>query len=196
MERHAYGIVSIRIVYSYTKLLMRYSLILIIFFCTGCAGVSQGNLEWYKNAIRYQTIGKPGDLYWEDFSSGENASLESPLKAFEILLNTQVFSHRRVGMMQYPSMQGKAFDIVMIQPRAREAFLYLIEKGYVAGQLYGLCGLYHIAISDFHKHAWNYVSSKEMVWVEYYDDTSSYMIQDVISAPGQQEGEVCLEFVE
>lgn len=180
----------------YTKLAMRFSQILLILLLASCSGEIQNDSAWYESAIRYQSTGKPGDLYWEDFASGENASLDTPLKAFEILLNTQIFSHSRVGMMQYPSIQGKALNVVMEQPAAKEAFVHLIEKGHIAGQLYGLCGLYYLSKSDFDNYAKSYVTSKEKIWVEYYDNISSFSVKDIIAEAGELAGEVCSDFIE
>jgi hypothetical protein len=81
------------------------------------------------------------------------------------------------------SNQAKAFNIVLEQQQAKQAFDFLIEHGELAGKLYGLCGLYHTSPGEFDIMIKSYISSLDTVLVEYYDDTSNFYVRDIVYQP-------------
>ena len=62
--------------------------------------------------------------------------------AHAFLLTTNVFAGPAVGVGGETSSQARAFGHLLDDPLAAGAFEDLVLRGDIAGQLYGLCGLY------------------------------------------------------
>lgn len=88
-------------------------------------------------------------------------------KAFEALLKTNIFEEELVGAGAKRPAQYKAFQILIQQPDAKEAFLDLLQRGRLPGQLYALCGLYLLDAPAFKEQVAHFVKSKEKVWYFY-----------------------------
>ncbi len=107
-------------------------------------------------------------------------TFERPLSrevAFEILLKTDVFARviaggpairvssgdENFGVLA-PSSQSVAFHVLREETDAREVFLDLLDRGTLAGQLYGLCGLYLVDREEFHARLPKYLSEQAPVY--------------------------------
>ena len=151
------------------RLLTLYLLVGIGAMHWGCTETPQ---PWYEQARTYAAFEEPPGMtdledgrvrIKIDFADSDQASLETVKDAYEILLNTHEFAPGYVGMTSMPSRQGLAFNLILVQPDALEAFKALIRRGYPAGQLYGLCGLYFIAPDAFRQRVELFRTSSDSV---------------------------------
>ena len=62
--------------------------------------------------------------------------------AYDLLLTTDVFASAAVGIAGSVSQQVEAFREILDADQAEQLFVSLQTDGQVAGQLYGVCGLY------------------------------------------------------
>ena len=67
---------------------------------------------------------------------------EEPAHLHELLLKTTLFEARYVGAGANRSRGSTAFQTILKHRDAAGCFQDLVERGHLAGQLCGLCGLY------------------------------------------------------
>jgi hypothetical protein len=135
----------------------------LLFCCLALAGSQPATATpWYATVDH--SLQRPPDAgeSW-DFANG---SFEGPLSretAFEILLKTDTFASSHVGSDGTLSTQVRAFRRVLAEPDAASAFGDLVRRGRMAGQLYGLSGLYLTDRAAFERAVTPYRSSTESV---------------------------------
>jgi hypothetical protein len=103
----------------------------------------RASVPWYDDV-------RPRPLEWlqprrdAGASPFEGLRSDDPRKrVLQFLMETGHFVATGVGIGGDPPAQAGAFGIILLdQPEAAEAFGAVVDRGDVAGQLYGLCGLY------------------------------------------------------
>src|SRR5215208_2383169 len=78
----------------------------------------------------------------EPMPSEELDAPEPVRRAYSLLRSTEMFSSPYVGFGGVPSCEVLAFQSILNSPVADGVFKRLIEQATLAGQLYGLSGLY------------------------------------------------------
>jgi hypothetical protein len=118
--------------------------------------------QWYLKVD--PTLQQPpdADMSW-DFADGEFPDRLTRESAFEILLKTDTFASTHVSADGRLSTQARAFRRVLDDPEASSAFGDLVRRGRMAGQLYGLLGLYLTDRAEFDREVGRYRHSKEPV---------------------------------
>jgi hypothetical protein len=127
-------------------------------FCIGCATVSSAHAPlptsrpatiaaWYSavdatvtpQEQRARAVGYPDLL----------SAAPTREEAQRLLLRTDCFAGPLVGYGGEVSRQVRAFGRLLAEPDAPAAFRDLVQRGQIAGQLYGLCGLYLLDREQF-----------------------------------------------
>ncbi|MGE3167031.1 MAG: hypothetical protein AB7O52_19160 [Planctomycetota bacterium] len=171
---------------------MRYLVLIVLLL--GCRSMEP---RWHA---RIACDARP-ELDAEDYTSFALAdldvaySMEPPFSkeaAFEILLNTRVFARSCDGGPPLkgafkPSPQSAAFAELCREEGARDIFLDLIERAHVAGQLYGLCGLYLVDREEFIRRLPTYVSLHTRIYFANGCIHSFVAVADIVRADGHED---------
>jgi hypothetical protein len=135
----------------------------LLFCCIALAGCQHAPARpWYTTVDH--TLQRPPDANesW-DFANGPFQGELSRETAFELLLKTDIFASTAIGSDGVLSNQVRAFRRLLAEPDAAAAFGDLVRRGRMAGQLYGLSGLYLTDSAAFERAVTPYRHSTESV---------------------------------
>jgi hypothetical protein len=110
-----------------------------------------------------------------------NEQFEEPRAAFALLLNTKWFKSRLTGIAGTPSSHYIAFNTLLDQKDATGIFEDLLERGYRAGQLYALCGLYITNRSLFEANVDKFTTVSDSVRVLRHDMFDKRSVSDIVT---------------
>jgi hypothetical protein len=126
--------------------LIHIALITIFFSSVTCGSRDQAEMQDSESAIQAEV-----SEYLESFPKGSGEISMSRQQAIAFLLRTNVFADSAIGISGVTSNQVAAFRILLREPDADTLFKQLLQEGQIAGQLYGLCGLYWTDRSEMMK---------------------------------------------
>jgi hypothetical protein len=101
-------------------------------------------------------------------------------KSFVILRDATHFQSAYIGLVGFPSCQAIAFQVIVESPEADLVF----KAATLAGQLYGLCGVYFTDREFFDRAVNDYAKRDDSIQTEFGDVLSSMPVSDIIERPG------------
>lgn len=119
----------------------------------------------------------------EPVPSEELDAPEPVRRAYSLLRSAEAFSSPYVGFGGTPSCEVMAFQRILNSPVADGVFKRLIEQATLAGQLYGLSGLYFTDSRSFAAQVDRYRKIKEPVRTRDGCFTSEVPVMAVVDAP-------------
>jgi hypothetical protein len=152
----------------------------LLFCCIALAGCQHAPARpWYTTVDH--TLQRPPDANesW-DFANGPLQGELSRETAFELLLKTDIFASTAIGSDGVRSNQVRAFRRLLAEPDAAAAFGDLVRRGRMAGQLYGLSGLYLTDPAAFERALPAYRNSTETVWTFFGCSMARYPVAELI----------------
>ena len=104
------------------------------------------------------------DDFLHDASPPEHLEwTEEPARSHELLLKTTLFEARFIGTGANRSSGSTAFQTILKHRDAAGCFKDLLERAHLAGQMYGLCGLYLVDRATYEVAVEPYRESRDRV---------------------------------
>lgn len=119
----------------------------------------------------------------EPVPSEELDAPETVRRAYSLLRSAEVFSSPYIGFGGEPSCEVMAFQRILDSPVADGMFKKLIEQATLAGQLYGLSGLYFTDSRSFAAQVDRYRKMKEPVKTQNGCIISEEPVMAVVDVP-------------
>ncbi|HSK77332.1 MAG TPA: hypothetical protein VLQ45_12840 [Thermoanaerobaculia bacterium] len=124
----------------------------------------------------------------EPVPSEELDAPETVRRAYSLLRSAEVFSSPYIGFGGEPSCEVMAFQRILDSPVADGMFKRLIEQATLAGQLYGLSGLYFTDPGSFVAQVDRYGKMKKPVRTQNGCIISEEPVMAIVEAPRSRYG--------
>lgn len=108
---------------------------------------------------------------------------KTPQEAYQVLVNTEVFADIAVSYHGETPPEIFAFRMILEEPGASGIFKSLLKEGYLAGQLYGLCGLYLTDREKFNSVVDSYRVNKQTVMTFHGCIISDMTVSEIVDFP-------------